>query len=37
MADRRFAIPFDPDYFARRAAGGQALDPVEAFRHAYLR
>jgi SAM-dependent methyltransferase len=35
MTDRRFSVPFDPDYFARRAASGDPLDPVEAFRHAY--
>jgi hypothetical protein len=28
-------VPFDPDYFARRAALGQAFQPAEAFRHAY--
>jgi len=35
MTDRRYSVPFDPDYFARRAAGGQLFDRVEAFRHAY--
>jgi hypothetical protein len=35
MTDRRFAVPFDPEYFARRAAGGEPLAPVEAFRHAW--
>jgi hypothetical protein len=35
MTDRRFAVPFDPEYFARRAAEGQAMGAVDAFRHAY--
>jgi hypothetical protein len=35
MPDRRDAVPFDPDYFARRAAAGDAVAPVDAFRHAY--
>jgi hypothetical protein len=35
MTDRRHAVPFDPEYFARRVAAGEALSPVDAFRHAY--
>lgn len=35
MPDRRSVVPFDPDYFARRAAEGRQLEPLEAFRHAY--
>lgn len=35
MDDRRSAVPFDPDYFAKRAADGNALEPEAAFRHAY--
>jgi SAM-dependent methyltransferase len=35
MTDRRSAIGFDPDHFARQAAQGRPLSPTEAFRHAY--
>lgn len=35
MTDRRSSVPFDPDYFARRAESGGALQPLEAFRHAW--
>ncbi|MEO8451291.1 MAG: hypothetical protein ABI647_15965 [Gemmatimonadota bacterium] len=28
-------MPFDPEYFARRAEAGRPMTPVEAFRHAY--
>ena len=35
MTDRRQAVDFDPDYFARRAARGQPLAPDQVFRHAY--
>lgn len=35
MADRRAAVGFDPDYFARRAAQGESIPPTEAFRCAY--
>lgn len=35
MTDRRHSVPFDPEYFARRAALGERLSPVEAFRHAW--
>jgi hypothetical protein len=35
MTDRRVHVPFDPDYFSRRAAAGQPLDATEAFRHAW--
>lgn len=35
MTDRRYAVPFDPDYFARRAAAGESLSPAEAFRQAW--
>jgi SAM-dependent methyltransferase len=34
VTDRRRAVPFDPDYFARRAAAGESLSAAEAFRHA---
>lgn len=34
MTDRRRRVPFDPDYFARRAAAGEPLSAAEAFRHA---
>jgi hypothetical protein len=32
VTDRRRAVPFDPEYFARRAAEGERLDPGETFR-----
>ncbi len=35
MTDRRYAVPFDPDYFAQRAARGEAMSPTEVFRHAW--
>ncbi|MBC7895817.1 MAG: class I SAM-dependent methyltransferase [Cytophagaceae bacterium] len=35
MTDRRYAVPFDPEYFARRAAAGEPDTPLDAFRHAY--
>ncbi len=35
MHNRRYAVPFDPEYFAHRAAAGDALTPLAAFRHAY--
>lgn len=35
MTDRRHAVPFDPEYFARRAATGEPCTPLDAFRHAY--
>jgi hypothetical protein len=35
VSQRRFSVPFDPEYFARRAAAGVPLSPVEAFRHAW--
>ena len=34
MSDRRHAVPFDPEYFAGRAAAGETHTPAEAFRHA---
>ena len=34
--NRRFAVPFDPEHFARRAAAGDDVPPLGAFRHAYL-
>ena len=37
MTDRRHAVPFDPEYFAGRAAAGEPFTPAEAFRHALLR
>lgn len=33
--NRRFAVPFDPEYFARRTAAGDDFSPLAAFRHAY--
>lgn len=33
--NRRFSVPFDPDHFARRAAVGDVVSPLAAFRHAY--
>lgn len=35
MPARRYAVPFDPDFFARRAAAGDEVTPVAAFRRAY--
>lgn len=35
MRNRRFAVPFDPDFFAHRAAAGEEVSPLAAFRHAY--
>ncbi len=35
MPDRRSALPFDAEYFGRRAAQGERLDPITAFRYAY--
>lgn len=35
MTDRRHAVPFDPEYFARRVAAGESVSPLDAFRHAY--
>lgn len=32
--DRRNAVDFDPNHFARRAASGQPLSPTDAFRQA---
>lgn len=37
MPDRRYAVPFDPDHFARRVAAGEDVTPLSAFRHAYER
>lgn len=34
MTNRRFAVPFDPEYFRRKAAGGEEIAPLAAFRHA---
>jgi hypothetical protein len=33
--DRRRAVGFDPDYFARQAAQGRPLSPAQTFRHAF--
>ena len=33
--DRRFAVPFDPAFFARRAQAGDAASAEAAFRHAH--
>lgn len=35
IVNRRFAVPFDPEYFARRSAAGDDISPLAAFRHAY--
>ena len=35
MRNRRHAVPFDPEHFARQAALGEAVSPIEAFRYAY--
>jgi SAM-dependent methyltransferase len=37
MSDRprRFAVPFDPQYFSQRARSGQGMSPLEAFRHIH--
>ena len=32
--DRRFAVPFDPEYFRRRADAGEEITAIDAFRHA---
>lgn len=36
MNNRRHAVPFDPEFFARRAESGEEVPSLEAFRHAYL-
>ena len=35
MSDRRTAVGFDPDFFARQAERGRSFSAAEAFRHAY--
>jgi hypothetical protein len=35
MQNRRYAVPFDPEFFACRAASGEDVTPFAAFRHAY--
>ena len=35
--NRRFAVPFDPEYFRRRADAGEVISAVDAFRHALTR
>lgn len=35
MDNRRSAVPFDPDFFARREAAGESLSPLERFRYVY--
>ena len=32
--NRRFAVPFDPEYFRRRADAGEDVTAIDAFRHA---
>jgi hypothetical protein len=32
--NRRFAVPFDPEYFRRRADAGEQIAAIDAFRHA---
>lgn len=36
MMDRRRLVTFDPDHFAKRAPHDGPVDPVTAFRYAYL-
>jgi len=36
MTDRRHAVDFDPEYFAREASHGRHHSATDAFRHAYL-
>jgi len=36
MQNRRHAVPFDPEFFARRAATGVDVTALAAFRYAYL-
>lgn len=35
MSHRRHAVPFDPEYFARRAAAGERLEASDTFRHIW--
>ncbi len=35
MSDRRFEVPFDPDYFGKEAAAGRPVSAEEAFRRAW--
>jgi hypothetical protein len=35
MQNRRFTVPFDPEFFARRAESGEDATSLAAFRHAY--
>ncbi|MFN8571723.1 MAG: class I SAM-dependent methyltransferase [Gemmatimonadaceae bacterium] len=35
MEDRRTAVPFDPEHFARREQAGEVLSPLERFRYIY--
>ena len=35
MRSRRHAVPFDPEFFRRRAQAGSETSALEAFRHAY--
>jgi hypothetical protein len=35
MQNRRYAVPFDPAFFARRVAAGEEVTPLAAFRYAY--
>jgi len=35
MQNRRQAVPFDPEFFARRVAAGDDVTPLAAFRYAY--
>lgn len=37
MPNRRDAVPFDADYFRRRAEAGEEMPALAAFRHAYER
>lgn len=36
MSNRRYKVPFDPEFFARRFAQGDEVTSLDAFRHAYL-
>lgn len=35
MPSRRYAVPFDPEYFTQAEARGERIPPLDAFRQAY--
>jgi len=37
VRSRRYAVPFDPEFFAQAEARGERVPPVAAFRQAYAR